>query len=148
MVENLTQEKYAEYKAAFEIFDINQNGKITWTELSELLYSLELILSEEDLKEMINEFDENGDGQLGFEEFILLITSKINDSETEEELIEAFKTFDKDNIGYCTIGEFVQILKSVEMNLTSKEIDTLVRDIDPEDNGKINYQDFVNFMNK
>ncbi len=45
---------------------------------------------------MINEVDADGSGAIEFDEFKLLMHKKILASDTEEDLMEAFKVFDQD----------------------------------------------------
>jgi len=45
---------------------------------------------------MINEVDADGNGTIDFPEFLSLMARKIKDTDTEEELREAFKVFDRD----------------------------------------------------
>ena len=52
--------------------------------------------SDEELEEMINEVDTDGNGVLEFPEFLSLMATKIRSVDTEEELVEAFKIFDRD----------------------------------------------------
>ena len=54
---------------------------------------------------MINEVDENGNGTIEFKEFIQLMARKMKDTDTFEELIEAFKVFDKEKQGYIPVDE-------------------------------------------
>ena len=61
-----------------------------------LLQSLGVHPSDEELEEMINEVDTDGNGVLEFPEFLSLMATKIRSVDTEEELVEAFKIFDRD----------------------------------------------------
>ena len=45
---------------------------------------------------MINEVDADGNGTIDFPEFFSLMTRKMKDTDTEEELVEVFKVFDCD----------------------------------------------------
>ena len=45
---------------------------------------------------MIDEVDADGNGSLEFPEFLNLMANKMRNADTEEELIEAFKIFDRD----------------------------------------------------
>ena len=44
---------------------------------------------------MINEVDMDGSGSIDFPEFLTLMSRKMHDNETEEEIKEAFRVFDK-----------------------------------------------------
>ena len=44
---------------------------------------------------MINEVDMDGSGCIDFPEFLTLMSRKMHDTETEEEIKEAFRVFDK-----------------------------------------------------
>ena len=50
---------------------------------------------------MINGVDADGNGTIDFPEFSSLMARKMKDTDTEEELVEAFKVFDRD--GNCFI---------------------------------------------
>ena len=44
---------------------------------------------------MIHEVDADGNGNLDFSEFLTLMAIKMRSTDTEEELVEAFKIFDR-----------------------------------------------------
>jgi calmodulin len=48
---------------------------------------------------MINEVDSHRSGVIDFNEFLNLMAKKMKDVDTEEEIKEAFKVFDKDGKG-------------------------------------------------
>ena len=49
-----------------------------------------------ELEDMIITVDADGSGNLDFAEFLTLMATKIRYNDTEEELIETFKIFDRD----------------------------------------------------
>lgn len=57
----------------FRVFDSNGNGFIDREELRKVMQSLNESLSEEELDAMIKEADKNGDGQISFEEFKVMM---------------------------------------------------------------------------
>lgn len=50
--------------------------------------------TEAELQDMINEVDVDGNGTIDFPEFLSLMARKMRDTDTEEELIDAFRVFD------------------------------------------------------
>ena len=57
MAENLSEEKIAEFRAAFELFDKDRDGKITTKELGTVMRNLGQNPTDNELQEMINEVD-------------------------------------------------------------------------------------------
>uniref|UniRef100_A0A9L0JUS6 EF-hand calcium-binding domain-containing protein 11 n=1 Tax=Equus asinus TaxID=9793 RepID=A0A9L0JUS6_EQUAS len=51
-------------------------------------------------QDMINEVGADGNGMFDFPEFLTLMARKMKDSDSEEEIREAFRVFDKDGNGY------------------------------------------------
>ena len=49
---------------------------------------------------MIKEVDDDGNGNCEFDEFLLLMSKKINEGQMDEEMMEAFKTFDDKSKGF------------------------------------------------
>ena len=93
---SLTEDKINEFKEAFKIFDKDKVGYIITKELGDIMKILGQIPSEVELQDMINEVDIDGNGTIDFKEFLGLMARKMRDNDSEEELIEAFKVYDRD----------------------------------------------------
>ena len=100
--------------------------------------------SESELQDMINEIDIDGEGVINFDGFISLMEKKLRDADTEEELIESFKVFDKDGNGLISSENLRDVVVSLEMKFSRKEIDEMIREVDNDGDGFINYEEFVN----
>ena len=96
MADQMTHEQIAEFKEAFSLFDKDGDGTITTKELGTVMRSLGQNPTEAELQDMINEVDQDGSGSIDFPEFLTLMSRKMHDTDTEEEIKEAFRVFDKD----------------------------------------------------
>ena len=146
MVENLTDEKIMEFKAAFELFDKDRNGHITSKELGTVMRGLGQNPTEEELKQIIREVDLDGNGTIDFKEFLCLMVKKMKDTDTDEELLEAFKVFDRDGNGFITSHELRHIMNNLGEGLTPEEIEEMIKEADLDNDGQIDYEEFVKMM--
>ncbi|CAM0876167.1 unnamed protein product [Alopecurus aequalis] len=62
-----------ELKEAFEVLDKDQNGFISPIELRTVMINLGEKMSDEEVEQMIKEADTDGDGQVNYEEFVLMM---------------------------------------------------------------------------
>ena len=95
MADQLTEEQIAEFKEAFSLFDKDGDGTITTKELVTVLRSLGQNLTEAELQDMIHEVDVDSNGETDFLEFLTMMARKMKDTDSEEEIREAFRVFDK-----------------------------------------------------
>uniref|UniRef100_A0AAQ4P369 Calmodulin 1b n=1 Tax=Gasterosteus aculeatus aculeatus TaxID=481459 RepID=A0AAQ4P369_GASAC len=95
--DQLTEEQIAEFKEAFSLFDKDGDGTITTKELGTVMRSLGQNPTEAELQDMINEVDADGNGTIDFPEFLTMMARKMKDTDSEEEIREAFRVFDKVN---------------------------------------------------
>jgi calmodulin len=146
MAENLSEEKIAEFRAAFELFDRDRDGKITTKELGTVMKNLGQNPSETELEEMIKQVDLDGNGTIDFKEFLGLMVRKMKDTDTEEELLEAFKVFDRDGNGFITSHELRHVMTNLGQSLTPEEIEEMVKEADVDGDGQINFDEFVKMM--
>lgn len=58
---------------AFRLFDDDESGKISFKNLKRVAMELGEIISDEELQEMIDEADRDGDGEVSQEEFIRIM---------------------------------------------------------------------------
>jgi calmodulin len=98
---------------------IDGDGTITTKELGEMMRSLGQSPTDAELRDMINEVDEDGNGTIEFNEFRAMMERKTRDTDPEEELKEAFKLFDKDGSGTISTQELREVMKSLGRLLIS-----------------------------
>lgn len=62
-----------ELREAFKVFDKDQNGFISATELRHVMINLGEKLTDEEVEQMIREADLDGDGQVNYDEFVRMM---------------------------------------------------------------------------
>eukprot|EP00161_Ancyromonas_sigmoides_P026733 TRINITY_DN9399_c0_g1_i3.p2 TRINITY_DN9399_c0_g1~~TRINITY_DN9399_c0_g1_i3.p2 ORF type:complete len:182 (+),score=105.14 TRINITY_DN9399_c0_g1_i3:2-547(+) len=144
-VEQLTEEQIAEFKAAFSLFDKDGDGTITTKELGTVMRSLGQNPTEQELTDMINEVDDDGNGFIDFGEFLLMMARKMKDTDSEEELKEAFKVFDKEGHGFISAAELKHVMTNLA-KLGEDDVDDMLATADPHNTGQVNYEDFVRLV--
>ncbi len=142
----LPEDKIMQCEEVFDLFDKNKDGSITTNELGDVLRALGANPSRENLQEMIDEMDEDGSGKIEFREFLNIFAKKMKEPETEDDFIEAFKIFDTDGNGLISGKELKQVMNTLGEDLTDEEADDLIRDNDMDNDGYINYHEFVRIM--
>jgi calmodulin len=146
MSQRLSEEKIAEFRCAFELFDKDLDGTITTKELGTVMRNLGQNPSEADLNEMIKEVDLDGNGSIDFAEFLELMASKMRDYDSEEELMEAFKVFDRDGNGYITKNDFKNVMANLGEPMSIEEIEAMIKENDDDLDGNLNYEEFKKMM--
>ena len=146
MLDEVPQDRRKEYKDAFEMFDKNKDGIITTKQLANVMRSLNQDPTEEELNEMIEEVDLDKNGEVDFEEFVTLMNRRSKETDIEEEVLNAFKVFDKEGNGLISNTELRHIMMTLGDQLTEEEIDDMIREADSDGDGYINYEDFIKNM--
>merc|ERR1712010_71401 len=144
--DQLTEEQIAEFKEAFSLFDKDGDGTITTKELGTVMGSLGQNPTEAELQDMINEVDADGSGTIDFPEFLNLMARKMKDTDSEEEIVEAFKVFDEDGNGFISAAELRHVMTNLGEKLTDEEADEMIREADVDGDGQINYEELVKMM--
>ena len=145
-MDDIPEHRLKDYRDAFEMFDKDKDGTITAKELLSIMRSLNQDPSEQELHEMIAEVDIDGNGKIDFEEFVSLMNRRSKETDIEEEVINAFKVFDKDGSGLIASNELRQVMTSLGDRLTDEEADEMIREADVDGDGYINYEEFVRMM--
>jgi calmodulin len=64
----------------------------------------------------------------------------MKDTDSEDEIKEAFKVFDKDGNGYISAAELRHVMTNLGEKLTDEEVDEMIREADIDGDGQINYE--------
>ncbi|KAL0348555.1 UNVERIFIED_CONTAM: Calcium-dependent protein kinase [Sesamum angustifolium] len=97
------------------------------------------------LKKMALRADVDNSGTIDYGEFIAA-TIHLNKLEREEHLWAAFQYFDKDGSGYITVDELQQAC--VEHGMTDVLLEDIIKEVDQDNDGRIDYGEFVAMMTK
>lgn len=144
--ELLNEEQVAEFKEAFSLFDKNGDGSITTGELGTVMRHLGQDPSEEELTEMINKIDVDGDGTIDFEEYLQMMCMQMKTRDSEDEILSAMRRmFDTENTGYISQEQLKIILMGLEEDVTDAEIKEIQDEVDVG-GGMIDYALFVRMM--
>jgi centrin-1 len=65
---------------------------------------------------------QDGSGTIDFEEFLQMMTAKMGERDSREEIMKAFKLFDDDNTGFITLKNLKRVAKELGENLTDEEL--------------------------
>lgn len=64
-----------------------------------------------ELQDMIKEVDADGNRTIHFPEFLNLMARKMKDTDSEKELKEEFRVFDKDQNGFISAAELRHVIE-------------------------------------
>ncbi|OIW13991.1 hypothetical protein TanjilG_09342 [Lupinus angustifolius] len=144
MAENLSDEERKGLKAMFANMDTDHSGTITYEELKKGLAQTGSKLSEAEVKQLVEAADIDGNGSIDYIEFISA-TMHRHKLELDENIYKAFQYFDKDSSGYISRDELEAAMSEhgVGDEATIKEI---ILEVDTDDDGKINYEEFRAMM--
>ncbi|GAB2211785.1 hypothetical protein Droror1_Dr00025120 [Drosera rotundifolia] len=142
----LSEEEIMGLKQMFKSMDTDNSGTITMEELKQGLQKQGTRLSEYEVKQLMEAADADGNGTIDYEEFITA-TMHMNRMDREEHLYTAFQYFDKDNSGFITIEELEQALREHGMH-DGRDIKEIISEVDGDNDGRINYDEFVAMMRK
>lgn len=145
IAENLSEEEIAGLKEMFKMIDTDNSGQITFEELKAGLKRVGANLKESEIYDLMHAADVDNNGTIDYGEFIAA-TLHLNKVEREDHLFAAFSYFDKDGSGYITPDELQQACE--EFGLEDVRLEEMIREVDQDNDGRIDYNEFVAMMQK
>ncbi|KAG2465864.1 CETN2 protein, partial [Polypterus senegalus] len=145
---DLTEEQKQEIREAFDLFDTEGTGTIDVKELKVAMRALGFEPKKEEIKKMIADVDKEGSGTIDFNDFLSMMTQKMSEKDTKEEILKAFKLFDDDGTGKISFKNLKRVAKELGENLTDEELQEMIDEADRDGDGEINEQEFLRIMKK
>ncbi len=126
----------------FAEIDTDQDGFLSLAELHNALLSKGIRIGGQQAKTLLNLTDLNGDGVIDYAEFLGATVHQMR-LDKDELLWKAFRTFDKDDSGFITEDE---LRAAMSGESSAVDIEGVLRDVDTDHDGRINYEEFCNCM--
>jgi len=134
-------------KAAFTMMDKNHDGMVNAAELKSMMEMLGISVTDAQIHDLMQQASRSGDGLFSEEEFLQFMNKHSkNSDDIMEDLVAAFRVFDKDGNGYITRDELKQGMEMIGENVTELQLDEMLRVADIDKDGRINYEEFARMM--
>lgn len=130
-----------EFKEAFSIIDQNRDGFIDRDDLHDMLASLGKAPTEKQLDTMINE----APGPINFTMFLTLFGEKLQGTDPENVILDAFGYLDGEGTGTIPEDVFRDLMMSMGKRFTEEEMEEITRDA-PVKNGLLDYKEFTRIL--
>jgi calmodulin len=137
-------------KICFNMFDVKKVDFLSADDLDDILRAMGFRPSKEELKEILEEIDEDGSGEIEFGEFCQLCAKFLVEEPDEEtmkkELKEAFRVYDKEANGFITTDVLREIIAELDTRLTKDDLDGIIEEIDEDGSGTMDFDEFCQMM--
>ena len=97
---------------------------------------------------MISDLDEDGSGTIDFDEFLDMMTAKMSDKDSREDIMKVFNLFDDDQSGKISLRNLKRVAKELGETMTDAELLEMIERADNDQDGEINFEEFYAIMTK
>ena len=102
----------------------------------------------EEIKKMISDIDKDGNGTIDYQEFLEMMTTKMSEKDSREEILKAFRLFDDEEKGKISFRNLKRVAKELGENMTDEELHEMIEEADRDGDGEINEEEFLRIMKK
>lgn len=145
---DLSDAQKADIKEAFELFDTDSAGTIDSKELKVAIRALGFEPKKEEIKRMIADVDKEGTGRITFADFMHLMTQKMSEKDSNDEIMKAFRLFDDDDTGAISFRNLKRVARELGENLTDDELKEMISEADLDGDGQVDQSEFLRIMKK
>merc|ERR1719208_713274 len=102
----------------------------------------------EEIKKMIADIDKDDSGTIDFNEFLEMMTAKMSEKDSREEILKAFRLFDDDETGFITLKNLRRVAKEIGENMTDEDLQEMIDEADRDGDGQVSEEEFLRMMKK
>ncbi len=102
----------------------------------------------EEIKKMISDIDKDGNGTIDFSEFLDMMTAKMSEKDSREEILKAFRLFDEGEKGKISLRDLKRVAKELGETMTDDELAEMIEEADRDGDGEVSQDEFLRVMKK
>jgi len=144
-----------QFKEAFSLIDQNRDGLITEQDLRDTFTSLGITPTKSMMDELLSSrpgvhgrspspsHTDDGGNEVNFAMFLTMMGERLFEFDSENELLEAFLSFDENDSGTVRVDEIRKWLGETGDRMTQDEINQFLQGPFTDRQGNFNYKDWV-----
>ncbi|GFR95816.1 calmodulin [Elysia marginata] len=122
----------------FGLFDRDSDGYVTSHEVGVVIRSLGGVVTDAEIGELVKQFEEKS-GMIDFGDFLALMATVMVKKESSDELLEAFRVFDRDGKGFISAAELRHVTMNLGEKLSEEDVDEMIQEADVAGTGQVDY---------
>lgn len=148
LMPGITLQEIKEIKEGFDMFDFDGAGYIDPKKLRIAMHEEGFKAKQNTIYQMISDVDTDGSGSVNFEEFLDLMTSRIADRDTREDIAKVFRLYDSDNTGFISLKNLMKVANELGETMNEQELMEMIKRADTDGDSLIAFDDFYAIMTK
>lgn len=97
---------------------------------------------------MIIDLDSEGAGNITFEQFIHLLTPRLIEDDSRENIDHIFSLFDTERTGFITVKDLRRIAHELGEDLTEEDLEDMIKGADENQDGAVSRDEFFQLLSR
>lgn len=97
----------------------------------------------DEVRKMIEDIDKDGSGTIDHDEFLLMMSAKIENSDSKEAMAKLFALFDDDGTGGITYANIKRVAADLGENMTDEDLQEMFDEGDKDGDGIVSLDEFM-----
>jgi len=141
-----------EIMEVFREVDTDKSGELNVQQIKQMSTKLGQKLTDNAIASIFAKMDKNNDGKIDAKEFITWFNAEATKegikSYFHQKIFNVFKAIDTDGSGFIDRKELNEISVRIGHDLSKAKIDTIFKEMDANNDGKIELNEFIEWMDK
>ena len=97
---------------------------------------------------MISKLDEDGSGQIEFDEWLHLMTYKVTPSSTRSAIEKIFPLYDDQGTGLIAVDNLARVAQELALDVPEQELQEMITRADTDRDGYVNLEEFYTILTR
>ena len=98
--------------------------------------------------QMISDLDEDGSGQLEFNEWLHLMTHRVNNASSRESIDKVFPLYDDEKTGYLSVKNLRRVANELGEKISEEELQEMIDRADLDRDGLVSCDEFYMILTR
>lgn len=97
---------------------------------------------------MISDMDSDGNGTIDFQEWLNLLTKKVSEKDSRDNINKIFALFDDERTGFISVKNLRRVAQELNESITEQELEELIHRADTDGDGLVSEEEFFSILTR